>query len=95
MFDPFGYCTVNSEEVTETPHLNIFPNPVKNYLYIENLSRFSNIKDWVITNTQGIVVQMGSTLPNQVDLSDCPKGILFLEIALEDGRSFVRKIIKD
>ena len=70
----------------ETRKINIFPNPTKGIIKIDE----NNIKVVLITNQSGEIILESKS--NIIDLSDKPKGVYFIKI-VTDNNAFVDKII--
>jgi hypothetical protein len=69
--------------------INIFPNPVKDVLYITSETPFDILK---IYNLQGQLIN--ETKNNQIDVSLFSSGLYFTSIVI-NGKNIVKKFIKD
>jgi len=79
-----------SEDVKR--EFGIFPNPVKDILYLEDAEK---IKSIVISDYSGRIVKTIPTASEKVALSDLSKGIYFITIEKIDGIKKQAKLIKD
>ena len=81
--------------VSETNKLtiNIYPNPVKQLLFIESDTNLL-IKSMVVYNLLGVEVYSKQTATNTLDLSTLKKGVYFLKIETTEG-SISKRIIKE
>lgn len=83
--------TVNIPEISNIPKINLFPNPTSNSLVIElNNNLFSKA---IIYNYQGRYIK--ETTKNNLDLSDLPNGVYFVQVVLKSGREIVEKVVKN
>lgn len=76
----------------ENQAIEVFPNPIFNYLYVKGLSEKTPFK---IYNLNGILVASGIVTGNdyQIDLGQLHTGVYFLELQSAGG-PVVRKLIK-
>ena len=66
----------------------VYPNPVKDVLYFKN-----TFKTIAITDLSGkLLAKLENT--NQVNFSNYPEGLYFVTVALENGASQTKKIVK-
>ena len=72
-----AYITSISEK-KETINLKIFPNPTRDYIKIENLN-FKE-EEYVILTTQGVSVQRGRLINNEISIKALPPGTYFIKI---------------
>ncbi len=77
--------TINDSTIN---NIYIYPNPVENVLFMENID---NIKTIEIYSILGKRVLTTNAINNQIDLSNFKKGIWFLKIEYE-GVSIIKKI---
>jgi len=86
--------TINETNNEET--ILVYPNPVNDYLKIENYKHV--ITDLTIYNALGQVIKTGNTLKDieliQIDFSNYTKGTYFVKITNTNGKSITKKIIK-
>ncbi len=79
---------LDATEVSDS-FLKVYPNPADKVLHIE--TNAVKVKDAQLIDATGRVVKAWDTLPNQVDISSCPKGVYYLNLSL-DGKRVSRKI---
>ncbi|WP_313376845.1 S8/S53 family peptidase [Chishuiella sp.] len=82
--------SLNITDSTKPLEIKIYPNPVKDYLYIQNISNQKLTFD--IINFNGVSVSKGSLI-NKIDLSKLEKGTYIIKIT-DGNRLQVEKIIK-
>lgn len=86
------YCTdiPNNQET----NINIFPNPVKNQVYIV-FSAFTSQAEYVLSNLQGRIIRQGEIHDREFTLpvKNLSKGLYILEIRHDDNKEY-RKILK-
>jgi len=94
--DPF-----DSEETCETLSvednafdigINVYPNPVKHILHIENSSTFS-ISSISVFSIEGQMLIRIFDVDKGIDMSALSSGVYFLEITIEDTR-IVKKVVR-
>ncbi|GAB5553388.1 MAG: hypothetical protein Sapg2KO_29790 [Saprospiraceae bacterium] len=83
----------------ETLDLNLFPNPAKTTLCISGIEENIIVKEITIFDTVGKVLlstNVSSEVSDQICLpiGNFNSGVYFLKLRTEDGRSFVRKVLK-
>lgn len=85
--------TLNTQnEQDEKTSINIYPNPFKNFIYIENVNPNENYQ---IYNTQGKLIKEGTVnYDSKIHLSSLPKGIYYLNIRREQ-EIIQKKIVKN
>ena len=83
---------------TAVPEVQIYPNPVRDYLYISHLNDNSGELQVVMNDLNGLQVISGkfSAERNQVriDVSSLKSGMYFLRITSANG-SVVKKVVKE
>lgn len=86
----FSPLIVQVEEQEKS--VNVFPNPVDEFLYIE-LEGYTK-QNWQLTNGQGQLVLSGQTQGTleRVDVSNLPAGVYFLNI-FDNNVSHVEKVV--
>ena len=84
--------TIDSELNWEK-QIKIFPNPVENYLLIENLPS-TKLLTYRVLNLQGQIVQNG-TASKSNDLSTIKKGIYLLQLIYEEKQISTHTFIKN
>jgi hypothetical protein len=70
-------------------NLVVYPNPVKNSLYIKNIT---NLKEVLVYNTLGQLII--TTESEVIDFSNLKEGIYFIKVKTIDGNILSKKIIK-
>ncbi len=80
---------MTSLSFTKSDELNIYPNPARNYLQINNV----NCQQIMITNLFGRVLSC-HIHENKIDVSTLDNGIYFLIILTEDNQTLTNKFIK-
>ncbi|MEJ5105013.1 DUF7619 domain-containing protein [Chryseobacterium sp. MYb328] len=81
----------NSEIQNDKNSMSIYPNPVKDIMYIHTATEVNKA---VIYDTTGRVIHSIGVKGNTVNVSDLPKGNYLIKLFLKDKVS-VRKFIKD
>lgn len=89
-----NYSPVRQITIGEQGELNLFPNPVKENLYIDGLNKNDIVK---IYDPSGRVVFEYQALlyAAEISMRNLPKGVYYLEILSEDNTKVRRKIIKE
>ncbi|MGV6827843.1 MAG: T9SS type A sorting domain-containing protein [Flavobacteriales bacterium] len=85
-------CTLSVSD-NSLESINVYPNPVKSLLFIENNKHFK-INKITIFDILGKVVFREKNIFNQLSLSELKSGILFMKIETEKG-IILKKIIKE
>jgi hypothetical protein len=85
-------CNLGVSEINKVK-INIYPNPVKQLLFIESDINLL-IKSMVVYNLLGVEVYSKQTAANTLDLSSLEKGIYFLKVETTEG-SISKRIIKE
>ncbi|SDI08583.1 T9SS type A sorting domain-containing protein [Chryseobacterium jejuense] len=80
-----------SNEKKKKNTINIYPNPVKDILYIKSSNEVTKAE---IYDTVGRVINSMGVKENTVNVSDLPKGNYLIKLFLKDKVS-VQKFIKD
>lgn len=93
--DSVSYSQVIEVNLTDArnPQVKSYPNPVTDYLVIENLAgkvAFYNIKGNVVLED----TITDSTQPSIIHLGNLSKGIYVVEITNENGKVYSQKVIK-
>ena len=70
--------------------MSIFPNPVKDYLYIQSDSRIEKIE---LYNQVGICVLIEPDFVEKLSVSHLPDGLYFIRIYTTDGKIISRKVM--
>jgi hypothetical protein len=79
----------------EKLNVNIFPNPVKSTLYFENLKNVDRI---TISNMVGQQVMVQHNIANEktsINVSSLNRGVYMISIYDKNGKSTIRKIVKE
>ncbi len=87
----------NIEEVKELSDIQIFPNPVKDILQIQNISSDVSIKNLEVYDLRGILLKSEENIPSfqrRIKMDDVTPGIYILRLVLSDNNSLTRKFIK-
>lgn len=84
---------------SNSPSLIYYPNPIKNYLIIENLNEFVFPLTLKITDIQGKIIHQ-SEITNPLDnffmdAAQWKSGLYFLNVMSSDGKNALYKLIKD
>lgn len=85
-------CTLSVSE-NSLAVINIYPNPVKNILFIDN-NKHIKIEKITVSDILGKVVLVEKNIFNQLNLSELKSGILFINFETENG-TITKKIIKE
>lgn len=94
------FCTATftnellSNQEIEDKTINLYPNPVKEILNIENPDL--KIKNLELLNSEGKIILQKAVNQKEIalDFNPFPKGIYYLKLRLENGRVQTEKIIK-
>lgn len=82
----------NVADVTApSDELQIYPNPFLNEVRLELLN--AEIKDVHVYNLRGTLL-LNIKMTSSIDLPDLPSGIYIIRVMTKDGRSFLKKILK-
>lgn len=87
---------VKSDGVEEMlPSFNIYPNPVKDYIYVEVES---NVEEIVVYNMAGLVVYsqqsaLDGQQPLAINISDLDSGVYFVKLRI-NGNEVMKKVVK-
>lgn len=74
-----------------TERVNVYPNPVKEELYIEN----ADLDEVTIYNLAGGLVQQIQDVHGVIDLSGLDKGVYLLVLTKNSGEVLTQKLVKD
>src|SRR5690606_36089369 len=74
---------------TPSAHLQVYPNPVIDRLYVQADDRIEGIR---LLSLNGRILQLWQGV-NTIDLSGCPSGVYLLQVQTASG-SVLRKIVK-
>lgn len=72
---------------------NIYPNPVRDVLTIENIGQIDNIVKAEIVDFKGQKVLVQELVTNQINVSKISKGAYFLRLISRDNMVFQKKVI--
>jgi len=97
-YNPASYQVYRNEPVlsidkNELSKIQIYPNPVKDLLRIDNKST-NQVTSLKLYDTLGRLVMKLNEVYDQIDVSHLDSGLLFLEIETETGR-ITKKIVKE
>lgn len=87
----FSYGGIGVEEST-VPEITLYPNPTCGTLYFNGLH--AENAQYRIFSAQGALLKSG-ILHRQIDLTNLPKGLLFVEIHLPNGRFSRNKVLHE
>lgn len=82
--------SLSVSDVKNNDSFAVYPNPTTGLINIKNDKK---IKTAEITNASGQLMSARIT-DQQVDISDAPKGVYFLKVIFDNGKTSVKKIIK-
>jgi hypothetical protein len=87
----FGYLGLEENEINE---VNIYPNPTSSIL---NIEIEKDDLQYVIYNTQGLLINKGNVESKQIDVSKLSSGMYVLQLNSKDGDLIHRKqfLVKD
>ncbi|HBD26650.1 T9SS type A sorting domain-containing protein [Flavobacterium sp.] len=89
----YSLDTTLSSQAFDLEKINIFPNPVKEVLLIENPNNLQ-IKQITLIDANGRILYSSSSL-SSIDFSGFSSGIYFLKTNFEDGNIYTKKILKN
>lgn len=91
----FGNCNYMLTGIGKknTESFNIYPNPNSGNFFISLNSGIQGIKSIKMLNTLGIIVYFKNNITEEINLSELPKGIYFLNIETDNGLAENKKII--
>ncbi len=85
-------CNFLATEEQEQKSLRIYPNPVKDFLHIENSANST----YILYNVLGTVVAQGSVSANNpIALATIASGLYVLELLQDNGEKVVVKVLKE
>jgi hypothetical protein len=90
-FDIIIGTPLNSGIQTEASDILIYPNPVSNFIFINNQK---TIKEFSIYNIIGQKIE-SKMIDNQINVSNLTKGIYFLKLSDQTGKNYTTKFTKD
>tara|TARA_B110000285_G_C14675659_1_gene402374 strand:- start:222 stop:494 length:273 start_codon:yes stop_codon:yes gene_type:complete len=70
--------------------ISIHPNPTSDVLTISGLNEVNGLKSMEITSTTGKLVMKMEELKEEINVSELPTGIYFLNIIHEQGKETIR-----
>ena len=74
---------------------SIYPNPIKNFVLIENQQNFTGNLEFTITDLTGRIVKNGNSKFNeQINIEGLTSGNYIIQIETENGVKFTEKLIK-
>lgn len=77
-------------DVKNKDSFGVYPNPTSGIIYFKDERKIKSVE---VTNTVGQIITAKIT-DQQIDISDAPKGVYFVKVTFENGKSAVKKIIK-
>lgn len=89
-----GNATVGINQVAETTNFSIYPNPVRNELNINSVTSLKNVK---VINAIGQQIVNENTAGNHYKLntSNYVKGVYFVQIETENGKSTKKFVVSE
>lgn len=82
--------TLSVNDIKNNDSFGIYPNPTNGIIYFKDERK---IKSTEVTNAVGQII--AARMSNQqIDITDAPKGIYFVKVTFENGKSLVKKIMK-
>jgi len=79
------------DNIFDSDNINIFPNPVKDILFVQNADANSNVK---IFDISGKIVYSNKISDGTVDMTSLSSGMYFLNIENNKGKTIVKKLLK-
>jgi hypothetical protein len=90
--EPHGGINSVQEVQDITTQIQTTPNPATTQVHIESPIK---IESYTLNNTSGTQVQSGVLdATNNIDISQLPQGIYFLQLQLENGQRVVKKLVR-
>jgi hypothetical protein len=86
------YSPVKTVDIEEAASTKLFPNPVRDRLYIT--TKGSTIRSVAVTNINGQKIAQYSNPGNSIDMSSLPGGIYFVTVRYVTGDAQTMKIVK-
>ncbi len=77
---------------TEAPNIQLFPNPIQDFLYIENPTAIDITQIKVYNNLGQKVMELPFSAT--LDFSQLPKGIYFIQLLNKQGIIFMKPFVK-
>lgn len=74
-------------------HFNIFPNPVENELFFDEILQNSTVKNVEIFTLEGILIKKYQLSENSINVSNLQKGMYFISFTIENQK-FIYKFYK-
>lgn len=77
--------TRNRDQILEKKDFSVYPNPVKNYLYLKAGEDISQkiLSYTIYSNSGSMVTQPNQRFNSEINVSDLPVGIYFLELQID------------
>ncbi len=88
----YEYSEVVSIQRSEKQEITLFPNPVKNTLFLQNAQGMVNIHNSI--GQRVLTVKINDSQNAELDVSDLPNGTYFLFIDNGISRSVGNKFVK-
>lgn len=85
---------ITSVQVTGLHGLNIYPVPVEDQLYIDNVADFSRVKITTITGQVCFNEEVNARSNIVVDMSEYEKGIYVVQVSATGTQTTIKKVIK-
>lgn len=85
-----GTGIATSLKEPQTQSFNIYPNPVKNTLYLKEGSALY----YQIYSANGSMIKAGNLKGNAIDVCHMAKGVYFIRITSDTGETFTKQFVK-
>lgn len=91
-----GATSINEQKSDATFRLEIFPNPVREELFIRSPQALAGIKIWDINGRMVLQPELKrhNTTPYQFSVNQLPQGLFLLQAIAKDGQQYSVKIMK-
>jgi hypothetical protein len=91
--EPHGGINSVQEVQDITAQIQTTPNPATTQVHIESPIK---IETYTINNTSGTKLQSGVLEnDNNIDISQLPQGLYFLQLQLENGQTVTKKLVRN
>jgi hypothetical protein len=85
--DPVGF----QKRTIAPTQITLSPNPATTQVHITSPVK---LESYTISNTSGTQVQSGALENNNIDISQLPQGLYFLQVQLENGQMVTKKLVR-
>lgn len=86
---------VGFKNISSSAAFSIYPNPVKDVLYVASDSEMNSAKVFNVTGKLMKEINMGGSVSKAIDISDLNNGVYILEIETLKGESYSSKVLKN